>query len=187
MDVDAAARIVDAIREGAIEVVATHVSVLGAAGLFSSRDLIPPESADTAILATVKRRIEDSDVVLCCMNCHRWKMKAKVSRVDERPQCPVCTARLIAALKPWVTEISGCPRRKAATRSSRANFKSAAAATVTCREGAGVAFRKPRAPIRVASNSVAAARTSDESAVRVRIRPGFRSFAQSQTTWRYTR
>jgi ATP-dependent Lhr-like helicase len=101
MDVGAAAGIVGAVREGTVEVAITRISVLGAAGLFSSRDLVPPESADTAILATVKRRIEDSDVVLCCMNCHRWKLRTKVSRVDERPRCPVCTARLIAALKPW--------------------------------------------------------------------------------------
>lgn len=119
MDVEAAAAIVTAIRDGAIEVVTTRVSVLGAAGLFSSRDLVPPESADTAILSTVKRRIEDSDVVLCCMNCRRWKLRTKVSRVDERPQCPVCTARLIAALKPWDEGLCAVASRREKTPEER--------------------------------------------------------------------
>ena len=112
MDVEAAAGIVAAIRDGAIEIVTTRVSVLGAAGLFSSRDLIPPESADTAILATVRRRIEDSDVILCCMNCRKWRLKTKVSRVDQQPQCPVCTARLIAALKPWDEPLCAVANKK---------------------------------------------------------------------------
>jgi ATP-dependent Lhr-like helicase len=119
MDVETAAGIVAAVREGAIEVVTTHVSVLGAAGLFSSRDLIPPESADTAILSTVRRRIEDSDVVLCCMNCRKWKVKTKVSRVDERPQCPVCSARLIAALKPWDEPLYGIANKRTKTPEER--------------------------------------------------------------------
>ena len=119
MDVEAAAGVVAAVREGAIEVVTAQVSLLGAAGLFSSRDLVPPESADTAILATVRRRIEDSDVILCCMNCRRWKVRTKVSRVDERPQCPVCSARLIAALKPWDEPLYAVANKKQKTPEER--------------------------------------------------------------------
>ncbi len=119
MDVEAAAGIVAAVRDGAIEIVTTRVSVLGAAGLFSSRDLIPPESADTAILATVRRRIEDSDVILCCMNCRKWKLKTKVSRVDEQPRCPVCSARLIAALKPWDEPLYAVANKKTKTPEER--------------------------------------------------------------------
>lgn len=119
MDVDAASAVVAAVRDGSVEVATTRVSVLGAAGLFSSRDLVPPESADTAILSTVKRRIEDSDVVLCCMNCRKWTLKTKVSRVDERPKCPVCTARLIAALKPWDEGLCAVARKKVKTPDER--------------------------------------------------------------------
>lgn len=119
MDVDAASAVVAAVRDGSVEVATTRVSVLGAAGLFSSRDLVPPESADTAILSTVKRRIEDSDVVLCCMNCRKWTLKTKVSRVDERPQCPVCTARLIAALKPWDEGLCAVAKKKVKTPDER--------------------------------------------------------------------
>ncbi|MGZ5382081.1 MAG: DEAD/DEAH box helicase, partial [Thermoanaerobaculia bacterium] len=119
MDVEAAAGIVAAVRDGAIEVVTTRVSALGAAGLFSSRDLIPPESADTAILATVRRRIEDSDVILCCMNCRKWKFRTKVSRVDDQPTCPVCSARLIAALKPWDEPLYAVANKKEKTPEER--------------------------------------------------------------------
>lgn len=119
MDVESAAAIVAAVRDGTVEVVTTQVSLLGAAGLFSSRDLVPPESADTAILATVKRRIDDSEVVLCCMNCRRWKVKTRVSRVNERPECPVCSARLIAALKPWDEPLYAIANRKTKTPDER--------------------------------------------------------------------
>lgn len=119
MDVESAAAIVTAVRDGSVEVVTTQVSLLGASGLFSSRDLVPPESADTAILATVRRRIDDSEVVLCCMNCRRWKVKTRVSRVDQRPQCPVCSARLVAALKPWDEPLYAMANRKTKTPEER--------------------------------------------------------------------
>lgn len=101
MDVEGAARVVGDLKAGSIEVAIGRVSILGAAGLFSSRDLIPPASVDTAVLGTIRRRIDEQDVVLCCMHCRKWKSRTQVSRVPDRPVCPKCGAKLIAALKPW--------------------------------------------------------------------------------------
>jgi ATP-dependent Lhr-like helicase len=101
MDVNAAATVVEAVRRGETEVLTAPSSILGAAGLLSSRDQVPPPSADQAVISTLKRRLAQEEVLLCCMHCRNWKSRTQVSRVPEHPQCPKCGARLIAALKPW--------------------------------------------------------------------------------------
>jgi ATP-dependent Lhr-like helicase len=104
MDIDTAAIIVGKIRREEIRVALAPHSIIGAGGLFSSRDQIPPPTADQAVLATLKRRLDQDDVVLACMNCRDWKSRTVVSRVPDQPQCPKCGARLIAALKPYEDE-----------------------------------------------------------------------------------
>jgi ATP-dependent helicase Lhr and Lhr-like helicase len=101
MDIDTAAVIVGKIRNEEICVALGPHSMIGAGGLFSSRDQIPPPTADQAVLTTLKRRLGQDDVVLACMNCRDWKSRTVVSRVPDHPQCPKCGARLIAALKPY--------------------------------------------------------------------------------------
>ncbi len=104
MDIDTAAAMVSLIQKGKISVALGPHSLIGAGGLLSSRDQIPPPTADGAVLATLKRRLSQDDVLLGCMNCRDWKSRTVVSRVDEHPQCPKCGARLIAALKPYEEE-----------------------------------------------------------------------------------
>jgi len=104
MDIDAAAGIVGRINRGGISVSLGPHSLIGAGGLLSSRDQIPPPTADQAVLATLKRRLDQDDVILACMNCRDYKSRTVVSRVPDHPQCPMCGARLIAALKPYEEE-----------------------------------------------------------------------------------
>jgi ATP-dependent Lhr-like helicase len=104
MDVDTAAAIVALIKGEKIQLALGPHSLIGAGGLLSSRDQIPPPTADHAVIATLKRRLEQDDVVLACMNCRNWKSRTVVSRVADQPQCPKCGARLIAALKPYDEE-----------------------------------------------------------------------------------
>ena len=94
MDVDAAAQVVSRIKEGTIEVAIGPHSIIGADGILSSRDQIPPPTADQAVLSTLKRRLDQDEVVLACMNCRDWKSRTVVSRVPDQPQCPKCGARL---------------------------------------------------------------------------------------------
>ncbi|MEI7649765.1 MAG: DEAD/DEAH box helicase, partial [Methanomicrobiales archaeon] len=86
MDVDTAATIVALIKEDKIRVELGPHSLIGAGGLLSSRDQIPPPTADHAVIATLKRRLEQDDVVLACMNCRDWKSRTVVSRVPDQPQ-----------------------------------------------------------------------------------------------------
>jgi ATP-dependent Lhr-like helicase len=120
MDADTAAGIVAEIQAGTVSTAIGPRSLIGAEGLLSSRDNIPPPTADQAILATLKRRLERDDVVLACMNCRNWKSRTGVSRVPEHPQCPKCGARLIAALKPYEEEAYAVTAKKKKNEEERA-------------------------------------------------------------------
>ena len=105
MDVESASQIVSGIRSETISIHTGPVSLLGAEALFtSSRDQIPPPTADQAVISTLKRRLFQQEVILACMNCRKWKSRTTVERVPEQPECPNCHARLIAVLKPWDEE-----------------------------------------------------------------------------------
>jgi ATP-dependent Lhr-like helicase len=113
MDVPAAAKVLGQVRDGSITVEIGHLSILGADGLFSSRDQMPPPLADQAVLATLRRRIEGQEIILACMNCRKWKSRTVAGRVQDHPVCPRCGARLIAVLKPWEEPLyAACAKRE---------------------------------------------------------------------------
>ncbi|RXE55378.1 DEAD/DEAH box helicase [Methanoculleus taiwanensis] len=120
MDVDAAAAILAAIHDGRIAVTIGALSPLGSEGLSSSRDMIAPLSVDQAVIGTLMRRLEKEDVILFCMNCRKWKSKTTVERVPDRPQCPLCNARLVAALKPWDEPMIAAAKKQKKTEEERA-------------------------------------------------------------------
>ena len=120
MDVDAAREILLAIRDGKTAVTTGRLSPLGSEGLSSSRDMIPPPMIDQAVIGTLMRRLDKEDVVLFCMHCRKWKSRTVVERVPDKPQCPLCNARLIAALKPWDEQFIPAMRKKEKTEEERA-------------------------------------------------------------------
>ncbi|NLA39284.1 MAG: DEAD/DEAH box helicase [Methanomicrobiales archaeon] len=120
MDVDAAQEILRSIQDGRIALTTGGLSPLGSEGLSSSRDLIPPPLIDQAVIGTLMRRLDKEDVILFCMHCRKWKSRTVVERVPERPQCPLCSARLIAALKPWDEQFIPVMRKKKKSGEERA-------------------------------------------------------------------
>ncbi len=115
MDVAIAGRLISEIRSGSIEVGTGALSLLGAEGLFSSRDLIAPPDMDQAVIAQLKRRLNAQEVILACMHCRNWKQRTIVERAPDRPECPKCGARLVAALKPYEDENYRVARKKKKT------------------------------------------------------------------------
>ena len=120
MDIDTASSIVRMIRKNEISVALGPHSLIGAGGLMSSRDQIPPPTADQAVLSALRRRLDQDDVLLCCMNCRDWKSRTVVSRIADHPQCPKCGARLIAALKPYEEESCAVVKKPRKTAEERA-------------------------------------------------------------------
>ncbi|MDD3934388.1 MAG: DEAD/DEAH box helicase, partial [Methanoculleus sp.] len=120
MDVNAAQEILSGLRDGHLAVTTGRLSPLGSEGLSSSRDMIPPPLVDQAVIGTLMRRLEKEDVVLFCMHCRKWKSRTVVERVPDRPQCPLCSARLIAALKPWDEQFIPAVKKKNKSEEERA-------------------------------------------------------------------
>lgn len=120
MDVDCAGEILRRCISGEIDIQIAPLSSLGREGLTSSRDMIPPPATDKAVVNAVKRRIEGDNIILFCMNCRKWKSRTVVSRVPEDIVCPVCGARLIAALKPYEEHMIDTAKKKEKTAEERA-------------------------------------------------------------------
>jgi len=78
---------------------------IGLGGKSSSRELLSPEHADASVIQTVRERIQDDRVILCCLHCQDWQRTTTVSRVRDQPDCPDCGSTRIAALNPWADEV----------------------------------------------------------------------------------
>lgn len=120
MDVLHAGQIIKRIHDGEIGIEIGPVSIIGASGLFSSRDQIPPPTADQAVIAALKHRLDKQEVILACMNCRKWKSRTVVARVPDHPVCGACGARLIAALKPYELDQYAAAARKTKTAEEKA-------------------------------------------------------------------
>ena len=106
LDVDRASRVLEAIQSGSLEVVTTRGRTpVGLGGRSSGKELLAPENADASVINTVRERIQDDRIILLCTHCTKWKVKTKVGRVREQPECPECGSTRIAALNPWAEEV----------------------------------------------------------------------------------
>ena len=77
---------------------------IGTAGRSAGTEFLVPENADADVIETVRERIQNDRVILCCCHCHEWDRTTKVRRVREQPECPACGSTRIAALNPWDDE-----------------------------------------------------------------------------------
>ncbi|MDR0439062.1 MAG: DEAD/DEAH box helicase [Methanocalculaceae archaeon] len=112
MDVENARLVVQMIKDHRMETVTSHLSIIGADGFFTGRDLIMPPNEEQAILSSVKHRIDKQDIVLACMHCKDWKSHTEVGHAPDNPQCPICGARLIAVLKPYDEKMFSAMKKK---------------------------------------------------------------------------
>ena len=87
-----------------LELLTSGSSPIGALSRGGGRDITSPDQPDGAVIDLLKNRIMHDRVILFCVNCKKWKSTREVSRVPDRPECPLCGSRMIAALKPWEEE-----------------------------------------------------------------------------------
>jgi ATP-dependent Lhr-like helicase len=104
LDIERARWVLERIRDGSIKVITGSLSPIGSSGRGGGRDVTSPEHADAAVIDLLKSRIMSDRVLLFCVSCKRWKSLRPVERVADQPECPLCSSRMIAALKPWEEE-----------------------------------------------------------------------------------
>ncbi len=63
--------------------------------LAASGELVVPERAEKEILKALKRRLRNEQVKLLCLNCLDWSTLTRVRRLEEKPKCGNCEARLL--------------------------------------------------------------------------------------------
>ena len=104
LDITRSVDVLKGIRAGRLKLIIQPVSPIGEAGFMGRRELMAPERADSSIIMALKSRIMEDKVILFCINCKKWRSTRHVKSVPERPECPLCGSRMIAALKPWEEE-----------------------------------------------------------------------------------
>jgi ATP-dependent Lhr-like helicase len=104
LDLERTCHILREIQDGDIRVVTSKLSPMSRERHYGARDLLVTDNADRSILMALKNRIMNDRVILFCLTCKKWRSKRNVASVPEQPQCPLCSSKLIAALKPWEDE-----------------------------------------------------------------------------------
>jgi ATP-dependent Lhr-like helicase len=112
MDVAGAKDVVGRLKAFRMETKTGRLSIIGAEGLFTGRDVIVPPGEDQAVIASVKARIDEQEIILACMHCRSWKSRTTVGRSPDQPVCPKCGARLVAVLKPYEEPMYAVMKKK---------------------------------------------------------------------------
>ncbi|AXR81174.1 DEAD/DEAH box helicase [Natrarchaeobaculum sulfurireducens] len=111
LDVERASAVLAEIQSDALELVTTRGRTpVGQGGRSAGKELLAPENADASVIQTVKERIQNDRVILLCTHCKEWKVRTKVKRVPNQPECPDCGSTRIASLNPWADEVADAVR-----------------------------------------------------------------------------
>ncbi len=66
--------------------------------------LIVKGSEPLLALNVIRKRLEQSRLLLVCLHCLKWSSVTTVGGVGEDIKCPLCGSKVIAALNPWDEE-----------------------------------------------------------------------------------
>lgn len=102
------------LRSGKIRTVRQRLSPMGALGRQKEQRLLSPDRPEPALLETVKKRLENSTVILACIHCGRAR-ETKSGLVPKRPTCGQCQSILLAPLGPYERDVARLFKRKELT------------------------------------------------------------------------
>ncbi len=122
MDIPRTAQVLHRIKRGEIEVVATHLTPIGRAGLEGGRLLVSPTKADHATLMAVKTRLEKETATLLCLNC-RMSWRSGVKELPSKITCANCGGAMVAVVAPYEKERIGKLDLRGTDKASRAMAK----------------------------------------------------------------
>ena len=103
MDITHTQHFLRKIQNKKISIIIQRISPIGVAGGETMRGLMVPKRPDRAILMALKKRLDDTRIILGCINCHHvWS--TTVGRAPVHPKCSRCGAIKIAAIPEYRTE-----------------------------------------------------------------------------------
>jgi ATP-dependent helicase Lhr and Lhr-like helicase len=122
MDIENTQKVLKEIQSGKIKIHVQKISPISLAGLETIRGLMVPKRADRSILMALKKRLEETEITLVCINCyHSWDKT--VDRVDEKPKCAKCGAIKIAVLRRYNKKLVKILRKKDLTDEELKEYK----------------------------------------------------------------
>ncbi|MDY6986088.1 MAG: DEAD/DEAH box helicase [Candidatus Thermoplasmatota archaeon] len=110
LDVSMCEDLLRRMREGEINVKQASFSEISRIGL-TKEQIVSPLRSEHEILSLLKERLENSDIMLFCMNCKKYQQVTKVRRVSST-KCPLCGSIRITVLRPWEKEKLAALRKK---------------------------------------------------------------------------
>lgn len=111
MDLPHLAEALRELRTGAVTAVRQRLSPLGALGRSKEERLLSPERPEPALLDSVKRRLEESKILLTCVNCGHSR-ETRTGAVPKRPECGSCASILLAPLGAHERDVARLVRKK---------------------------------------------------------------------------
>jgi ATP-dependent Lhr-like helicase len=122
MDIFNTQKILNEIQNGGINIVIQKISPIALSGLEGIKGLMAPHYADRSILMALKRRLENSDIILVCTNCFR-KWNSTVKRADFQPKCSNCGAIKISVFPKHHIKNTKILNKKTRTDDEEKDFK----------------------------------------------------------------
>jgi ATP-dependent Lhr-like helicase len=105
MDIENTKQVLQKIQNNEIIIHTQKLSPIAITGFETIRGLMVPKKADRAILMALKKRLEDTDILLVCTNCkNSWT--TSINRADLKPKCSKCGAIKIVALKRYDKDLA---------------------------------------------------------------------------------
>jgi ATP-dependent Lhr-like helicase len=119
MDIDTTKEIIKAIKNQEIDIVGIHkpkmeeISPIAKAGINLLRftGFVMPTKPDKQLAKKVQERLQNKEVRLICMWCGEYNVISKIRNIDDKPKCPKCGARYLAAVSPYNRELHSILRR----------------------------------------------------------------------------
>jgi len=100
MDLEKTLEILDAIRKGKIKItIQPGLSYIGELGLMHQfSEVMKPRLPKEEIFNAFKRRLLATRIRLLCLNCGEYNVVRSVREIEQEPECPKCSSRLLAVI-----------------------------------------------------------------------------------------
>jgi ATP-dependent Lhr-like helicase len=97
MDLEGTRDVVRRMEQGTIQFRITSLSPIGRAGLERSKEMMTPQRADHSILMALKKRLEEEQMHMTCLNCKaQWRLRVREAK--KHVVCDRCGGSMVAAL-----------------------------------------------------------------------------------------